>query len=221
MVAPRPFVRRVAGFSVMEAIIVLAITGLALTLVFSIGSRASETGFRLGRRALGVADTEISTDSFRSLVEGIVLPPFDMPVDETTASQAFHGDAQTLTGALVAPRATACSEAGPEGRVTLTIGTSGSHTALLCSVQGRPAVMIADLGLKPARFSYSTDGLNYADSWNALPGPPATGMPGPNAQFRRVFVHLANDDGTVQAVALASTGRPVSWAVFDHLSAMK
>ena len=40
------------GFSLMEAMVVLIIGGMALMLVFAIGGRAAEIGFGLGRRAL-------------------------------------------------------------------------------------------------------------------------------------------------------------------------
>ena len=46
---------RSAGFSLIEALIVLLVAGMALMLVFSIGGESARTGFRLGRRALAAA----------------------------------------------------------------------------------------------------------------------------------------------------------------------
>ncbi len=43
--------RRAAGFSLIEALIVLIVAGFALMLVFAIGGQAARTGFALGRRA--------------------------------------------------------------------------------------------------------------------------------------------------------------------------
>ncbi len=213
-------VSRVGGFSVMEAIIVLAITGLALTLVFSIGSRASEMGFRLGRRALGVADSQIATDSFRVLVSGIALPPFDMPAAAPDGvDYAFRGNATHFEGVLVSTRATPCVGAGPAGRVSLSLDFQQGHAGLGCALPGRAPVQIADLGPAPARFSYSVDGAEFTDAITLSAGPPASGMPGPDAQLRRVFIRLSNADGSVQTVALATSGRPIPWAVFDPRTA--
>jgi hypothetical protein len=204
------------GFSVLEAIIVLAITGLALSLIFSIGSRASEMGFRLGRRALGVADSQISTESYRTLIEGFVLPPYDMPLGAANGEDiSFSGDSKTVSGWLVASRATPCSPLGPQGKAVLSIGTSGAHSALFCTIRGGAPVLIADLGSTSAKFSYSTDGQEFADTWSATPGPAASGVISPSAQARRVYVRLSNEEGSLQSVALATSGRPIPWAVFD------
>jgi hypothetical protein len=204
------------GFSVLEAIIVLAITGVALSLIFSIGSRASEMGFRLGRRALGVADSQIATDSYRALIGGLVLPPYDMPPGAAYGQDiSFSGESNTVSGWLVASRATPCSPLGPQGKVVLSIGTSGAHSALFCTIRGGAPVLIADLGPTPAKFSYSTDGQEFTGSWTATPGPPSSGAPSPSAQARQVYVRLSNDEGSVDSVALATSGRPIPWAVFD------
>jgi hypothetical protein len=210
---------RTAGFSVMEAIIVLAITSLALTLVFTIGSRASEMGFRLGRRALGVADSQIASDSFRAIIGGIELPPFDIPKSVSDSENvSFSGDAHQLSGRLIAARATPCSQIGPVGHVTLSIRFAGGHALLQCNLTNRPAVLVADLGTGPAEFSYSTDGSNFADQVSVVAGIPVTGDPGPQAQYRKVYVRLANVDGSIQMIAIADTGRPINWNIFDPKS---
>jgi hypothetical protein len=208
--------RRRDGFSVLEAIIVLAITGMALTLIFSIGSRASDVGFRLGRRALSVADSQVATDSFHSLVNGIWIPPFEMPADANTGGDlSFQGNATTLSGVLVSSRATPCAGPGPSGRITLTIGKAAGHVALLCVVGDHPPIMIADLGLQPAQFSYSENGSAFVDHWSVQPGQPANQLANPNSPIRDVVVRLSNADGSVQTLAVATSGRPIPWSVFD------
>jgi hypothetical protein len=47
--------RRVGGFSLIEALIVLIVAAFALMLVLSICGQAARTGFALGRRALRLA----------------------------------------------------------------------------------------------------------------------------------------------------------------------
>jgi hypothetical protein len=173
-------------------------------------------GFRLGRRALGVADTQIASDSFRALVNGIELPPYDVPKDASNGEDvAFHGDGQQLTGRLIAPRATPCAPPGPAGLVTLSIRSSGGHSLLQCNLTNSPAILLYDLGSEPASFSYSEDGSNFSSEWSAVPGIPGTGDPGAAAQYRKIYIRLANASGSVQMLALASTGRPITWSVFD------
>jgi hypothetical protein len=52
-----------AGFSLIEAAIMLAVAGMALMLIFAVATRSSQQGFRLGRNALAVADRELADDA--------------------------------------------------------------------------------------------------------------------------------------------------------------
>ena len=63
------------GFSLIEALVVLVVTGAALMLVFSVGARSTEIAFRLGRRALDLADRQVSTDALRVMIRGLEAPP--------------------------------------------------------------------------------------------------------------------------------------------------
>ena len=210
-----PYHGRVGGFSVLEAIIVLAITGLALTLVFSIGSRGSEMGFRLGRRALSITESQIAKDSIHTVIGGFVLPPLDRRLDATSNGINFSGDERTIAGLVVASRATPCASAGIAGRVTLKIIRERGHSILICQAQGRNPVSLSDLGLNQARFRYSEDGTTFADHWEVKAGEPVPAMRKPSAQERAVFIEIANDDGSVLVATRASSGRPIPWLVFD------
>ena len=57
-----------SGFSLIEALVVLAIGGMALAIIFSIGIKAGDTGFSLGRRAMSAADLDVSVSDVRVLI---------------------------------------------------------------------------------------------------------------------------------------------------------
>ncbi len=197
------------GFSVLEAIIVLAITGMALTMIFSIGSRASDQGFRLGRRALAVNDRAIAVTSYQLMVAGISLPR-PTPQGEKP-DLPFVGQADSLSSLMSMPRATVCTPAG-RVLVKLSLATTGGRTALFCQEGSGPARRILDFSGK-AHFSYSLDGRAWIPELEADPqvefdktqssklkvvaGPPT------------LFVRLSTEDGGEQIIGVAPAQRYV------------
>jgi hypothetical protein len=204
--------KRVAGFSVLEAVIVLAITGMALTIVFSIGSRASEMGFRLGRSVLAVGDNEIARESFHNLVGGLIVPStVDAAAGVTYAPPSLRGDALHFQAGEIAGRSTPCSSQGPSGLIEFFL-VGGPQAELQCQVAGGAKVRLMAFKDHPAKFSYSLDGLNWTETVQIDPGlvktadlnaRPLTGF------GRTLFIKVASDDGSVLIVERASTGRPV------------
>ena len=152
-----------AGFSVLEAMIALVITGLALTLIFSIGNRASSGGFNLGRRVLHLADNQIEALSFKALVEGLVVPSgLDKSRTghglDAEGQQNLTGSIHALSGSAVLGRDTPCAAAGPAAELSLSLKQTSNHWQLLCRADGGPQRLLMDLGHRAAQFSYSKDG---------------------------------------------------------------
>lgn len=185
--------------------VVLAITGLALTIVFSIGSRASELGFRLGRRVLGQADAEIAAASFEALVGSLVVPVWQDPRPGAKFSPSpIEGDATHLRGAAVLTRATPCGPPGPVAVLSLNIDNAPSGSRLICDMNGTKTALMT-LGQGPARFEYSMDGQVWVASIMLQPGPDSLGEESPEAgRRRRLFVRLSTADG--QRLWLQSVG---------------
>jgi hypothetical protein len=73
--------RQREGFSIVEALVVLAISGMALAIIFTIGIRAGDTGFALGRKAMSAADLDLAVSDLRSLMRSYELRPGDTFVD--------------------------------------------------------------------------------------------------------------------------------------------
>ena len=74
-----------------------------------------------------------------------------------------------------------------------------------CQTDGGPAVVLADLRPRRARFSYSGDGARWRDAWRATPDL-MDRVRAPREQD--VYVRLATDDGRIEVIERATSGRP-------------
>ncbi len=184
---------RRAGFSILEALIVLAISGTALLLIFEMGASGSQRGFRLGNRALAAADAEPGAGSLRTIVRGA---RFDVvrPVATLERVRGPVGDSRTFSTPASLDRSTACAPAGPAPAVSLILSSTTHGDILTCrTTEDGPAIILIDLTPSRGRLSYSEDAVVWRDSW-ARRSPPATG---------RLYVRLTSDDGTVDIVEQA------------------
>ena len=200
------------GFSLVEALVVLAISGMALAVVFSIGARAGDTGFALGRRALEAADRDLSASDFRVLVEGIVLPPVRLMDPERDT--AVVGSPDRLQAEVVMTRATTCAPRGWRGVVVLAVEQGPERAYLTCKGEGA-AVRVIDLGPNAGRLAYSADGVAWTDTVDTGAVDERDRMAAPLAEAR-LWVKLEQGrDRTI--IGEASSGRPGTWVRPDEL----
>lgn len=194
-----------AGFSLIEALVVLAISGMALAIIFSIGVKAGDSGFALGRRAMSSADLDVAMEDTRSLIRSIDVRPartFTPGVD-----RPFAGGPEKFEGDVVMERATGCGPAGWAGRLTLAVEPAGNGRALICRAGSRETVLVRTPDPKAA-LSYSNDGRVWVAS--------LTNQPGEGAGFRALtaltlYVRFNGGPGA-DILDMASSGRPESWA---------
>jgi prepilin-type N-terminal cleavage/methylation domain-containing protein len=196
---------RRSGFSLIEALVVLAIGGMALAIIFSIGTKAGDTGFGLGRRAMDAADSDVAVTDLRSIIRSLALRPTD--TFQTEFDQPILGEATRLVGDVVMERATQCAPQGWAGRLTLAVETRGTGRVLTCSAGERQATL-ATLRTNEAAFSYSADGgLTWSPGYtNAPQGPQNFGEPRSQALWVRFAAGAALD--VTEGV---SSGRPETW----------
>jgi prepilin-type N-terminal cleavage/methylation domain-containing protein len=199
----RPSTMRRSGFSLIEALVVLAVAGAALMLIFSVGVRSSEIAFRLGRRALDLADRQVSTDALRALVRGLVIAPTG-PEPRTSAHDAA-GTPRGFAGPAILATATPCAPSGPSARIAVSLVGDARGDVVACQADDGPTVVLADLRPRRARFSFSEDGVHWRESWRATPDLLDRARP-PREQG--VYVRLATDDGRVEVIERATSGRP-------------
>lgn len=199
--------RHRGGFSLIEALVVLAIGGMALAIIFSIGIKAGDTGFGLGRRAMAAADTELSTSDLRSLLRSYSVRPtgafvagVDLPVE---------GTATRLFGEAVMERATQCAPQGWAGALTLQVEDRDGQVAIICQTGERRVVLASGPGSR-AGFQYSTDGgSTWSDTWSSAP---ADRFAEPRSV--RVWVRVTGP-GLLDIVETAGSGRPETWGRDD------
>lgn len=212
--------RAKAGFTLLEALITLAVTSLTIGVLFSIGARGPMQIFRMGNRALDVADTQVARDTFRAVVGNLVVPPLvtralaegGLEADATDTS--LTGDATTLSAQWLGERNTVCGGAGDTGRMTLTLTTANGRTVLSCQLEDGAPVSLIDLGRREVRFQYSEDGTTWNDAWQVDAGQPVTDSVNPTADQRRVYVRLGGDDGRGELVATAVSARNTTGTPF-------
>jgi len=196
------------GFSLIEALVVLAIGSMALVLIFSIGRSASENGFRLGRGALAAADNEIAVADARTAIGSLLIRPVATIRDPER--QAVTGDAASIEGEAVMRRATACAPRGWQGRLRLVIEPVGGRPALVCLVGNRSVrLMMLSQG---AAFSYSSDGVVWTSTWTNAPETGSSSTTAPPLESAFVYVRLANPGGP-DIMETVSSGFPSNWFI--------
>lgn len=197
--------RSQAGFSLMEAAIMLAVAGMALMLIFAVATRSSQAGFRLGRNALAVADRRLADDSFRALVAGLeIAPALADPARLRLAP--FDGRADGFVGSAVLAHANPCAAAGPVNPLEIVIARTAAGDQVVCRAGSTRAVLL-DLPGKRLQMAYSEDGRSWSDRWTDRPafiGASATAQ----KRSRRLFVRLSSTDGRFEIIAEAPARRP-------------
>lgn len=199
-----------AGFSLIEALVVLAIGGMALAIIFSIGVKAGDAGFSLGRRAMSAADLDVAVSDARVMIRSIALRPpgtFKAEVDRPVV-----GRADKLEADIVMERATQCAPRGWAGRMVLTVERRGGAGLLTCEAGGDAATLITTSD-PTARLSYSTDGVTWSDSYESV----TQGEAADGGQMQSIRLLVRFKGGAVDVIDAAGSGRPESWTRFDDL----
>jgi len=196
---------RRAGFSLIEALVVLAIGGMALAVIFSIGIKAGDTGFSLGRRAMSVADADVAISDLRAIIRSISLRPpativegVDLPI--IAGPERLEADA-------VMERATSCAPQGWAGRLILTIETQGPERVLMCQAgQHKTPIMTLPRGATPA-FSYSSDSAIWTPAFES-PRRPSNETESFRSQSLWIRLHAGP---ALDILDIAASGRPERW----------
>lgn len=210
--------RRVAGFTLFEALIALAVTGLAVGVMLDVGMRGVSTGFRLGGRAVDRANQQVSLQALRDTIDDLVVPPIAVSsaaaeaetdaAEEAGQGDTFDGQPTQLSAYVIAARDTPCLPVGGQRRLTLTITVEGGRTFIACQLgEEEDPVVLANLSWPDATFSYSEDGTTWTDTWAVTRGETVEQAVVPDAELRRVYVRVASSDGANQLIGLASSGR--------------
>ena len=187
----------------------LIVAGMALMLVFAVGGRATQLGFRLGDQALGAVDGELAEANVRTVMAAMTLRPAGMafdPMAPGAGQGAFAGGPASFQGDAILARASLCGGAGPARTLRVDIRSLRGGDAVLCRVGSGPEMVLADLRPRRARFAYSTDGRSWSDRWTE-PNSPALAQPG-GPREQALYIRLATQDGAIDITDRAASGRP-------------
>ena len=197
--------RRRAGFSLIEALVVLVVGGMALAIIFSIGTKAGDTGFRLGRGSMAAADSDVAISDLRTILRSFVLrPPSSFLADVDTA---ISGEETRLVGDVVIQRATLCAPQGWAGRLTLVIAPFEGGQRLSCETDGR-AITLLTMPRGSGRFSYSQNGVEWARRFSNAPDAFET----PNdVTHLNLFVRLQGQADNLDVIEQISSGPLERW----------
>ena len=198
---------RRAGFSLIEALVVLAIGGMALAVIFSIGIKAGDTGFSLGRRAMSVADADVAISDLRAIIRSLSLRPPATIVEGV--DQPIVAGPDRLEADAVMERATGCAPQGWAGRLTLTIETQGAERVVMCQAGARktPILTLPRGTTAAAAFSYSPDGATWTPSFETPRDAPVNME---NFRSQSLWVRL-NGGPKMDVVDLVYSGQPALW----------
>ena len=190
-----------AGLSVVESLVVLAITSLLLIALFSAASQGVRAGFNLSSRSIDTADRAVGVAGLRELLRGVRLPGADR------RDAPFEGEPSRLTAAVIPLRTTPCAGAAPS-RVRLEVTQENGRTRLTCRSPGGEATVLIDLGARPAAFSYALAGRPWTDHLSARPVA-ATARGAQPPASARLWMRLASDDGTFAVIEAVDPGPPL------------
>ena len=205
MARPAPPNAARAGFSLIEATVVLAVASMALMLIFAVATRATQQGFRLGRLALDSVDAEVAEETFRDLVAGLEVAPWP-PAPASEGGLRFVGGPEGFEGPAVLGRGGICGPAGPVGPLRIEIQRTTAGDRIVCRAGPRTALLMEVKDR--VSFAYSEDGRRWAQAWTDRPAVGRTAGPAEAQTSRRLLVRLAGADGRFAIVAGTERRRP-------------
>ena len=202
----RHALRPKVGFSILESIIVLAVTALALTVVFSIGAKETDAAFRMGRHALAAADQQVDLESTREVLRSFAVPAADGKEQEFTGLRA---QPDSLSGPAVLWRDTRCAPAGPVVGLTLALVSDEKSTEVTCSVANGSSVFIGSLPDSGARLQYfAKNSTDWSPTWT--PDTASSQLESEvEAPTRRVlYVRIIDGHGRIYLLERLASGPP-------------
>lgn len=193
-----------SGFSLIEALVVLAIGGMALAIIFSIGTKAGDAGFGLGRRAMAASEGDVAASDLRTIIRSIALRPsilFKDGVDKPAV-----GGSQEFSADVVMERATQCAPQGWAGPLTLRVDGQAGAWTVTCNAAGKKSVLLNTRASRP-QLSYSVNGIDWLPSFSNAP---RGGQKLEEIHSEALWIRLS-DAATLDIIEVAATGRPEAW----------
>jgi len=153
-----------AGFSVLEAIVVLLIASVILTLVLPVMMQSISQNLKTSQQSMAVIKAQIEERSFRLLLNSTVTER--QSSIGRPARTSLEGTRSALKIVVLAAEDIGCGRMERETAVVLSIvqnsATEGAR--LVCTSDGDSRVLAA-WKQGAAALSYSSDGMAWVDDW--------------------------------------------------------
>lgn len=176
------------GFSVLEALVMLAVSAVAVGLLIPVVGRGSAADFRLAESGAAKREQARAESTFRALVRAAA------PAPENTGSLSIvSGDENRLQLDAYLDAPTLCTAKTGWARVTFWIERSGPEGTLKCRSDGREEALVAWTGGDAALAYKTRDG-----DWR--PSALANNEP---ASFVRFTSTQSGDEGVVWIESLS------------------
>jgi len=155
------------GLTMIEALVMLAITAMVAALLYPMTARAMADAARGAAHGLNDAAAARGERVTRLLLRSAIAPqaaPGSAPVLSTIA-----GDPDAVAFDVALADAAGCARAGDDQTVTLLIANErDGGGALLCTV-GRRETELWRWPQGQGQFAYSLDGVSWARQWRGRP----------------------------------------------------
>lgn len=151
-----------SGFTLVETLVMLAVTALIATLVIPLSSQGVRDNFRLADRILLSGEQAASETEYRRLLRQAV-PPLLRP-DGSIEEASLVGLPTALRFPVESEQARTCVGLAGYTVVRLRVEEKARGGKLVCDgASSSHLLLVWERG--EARFSYSRDGVNWLDSW--------------------------------------------------------
>jgi hypothetical protein len=156
---------RECGFTLVETLVMLAITAMMATLLSPLSSEGVRDNFRLADRTLVAGEQSVSEAEYRNLLRRAV-PPLLRP-DGSVADKGLVGVSTALQFPVEGEPSLACPGITGYRVVQLRVERrrAGGGRLLCDGASGTRQLLEWDRG--EASFSYSPDGVSWVDAWPA------------------------------------------------------
>lgn len=198
------------GLSVIEALIVTAITAILIMLILPMAPTSMRRDYGLAARTIATGAAVRGEAGFQSALRSVVQPAGIREVG--VVEPIIQGDRFSFAGAFAASQDSACLPAGAGGVVTVRIERRDGGGTLMCRGEGG-AVELLRWANGDARLAYSADGMAWRDAWPVRRRERTE--PGVSAPSRSVLVRFqlqSTDFGAVEWIGRAGFTEPVEIA---------
>ena len=205
------------GFTLVETLVMLAVTALIASLVIPMSSRGVRDNFNLADRVLSSADRAASEAEYRRLLRQVV-PPLARP-DGSIEDSGLVGVSTALRFPVESEQAGGCPGGAGYRVVRLRVERKAGGGRLLCDDASSTRPLL-EWERGEASFSYSEDGVSWFAAWPVRRGEetPEAGAPPlvrmrlrEGRKTRLLWIERAGDPGLVDpTVAGRDYGTP-SW----------